>query len=73
MQQAKEVMKNMIFEGVAPDFIMYTTLVTHTAKNCSTEEVIELHDYMMVKGVIPDSQTYNSVVSPLLTGSAEMY
>ncbi|XP_057512861.1 pentatricopeptide repeat-containing protein At1g11710, mitochondrial-like [Actinidia eriantha] len=52
-QQAREVMKMMTSKGVAPDFITYMTLVIHTAKNCIMEEVIELHDYMVVKGGIP--------------------
>ncbi|KAM2845931.1 hypothetical protein COP1_028316 [Malus domestica] len=59
-------MKVMISRVVIPDFITYTTLITNLSKNCSPEEVIALHDYMVIEGVIPDRQTYKDIVCPYL-------
>ncbi|KAJ4917010.1 Pentatricopeptide repeat protein [Raphanus sativus] len=66
-EKAKEVLKSMVERGVVPDSITYGTLITSFSKNNrGGEEVVELHDYMVLNGVRPHEQIYKSLVSPLL-------
>ncbi|PWA94556.1 pentatricopeptide repeat (PPR) superfamily protein [Artemisia annua] len=64
--EAKELMEMMVAQGLTPDSITYTTLLTNACKKSSAEEVVALHDDMVVKGVTPDSQTYDDIVGPLI-------
>ncbi|CAH8372175.1 unnamed protein product [Eruca vesicaria subsp. sativa] len=70
-EKAKEVLKIMFERGVVPDSITYGTLITWLSKNHGREEVVELHDYMVLNGVRPHEQIYKSIVSPLLDGIKE--
>ncbi|KAF3606401.1 hypothetical protein DY000_02045017 [Brassica cretica] len=65
-EKAKEVLKVMVERGVVPDSITYGTLITWFSKNRGGDEVVEVHDYMVLNGVRPHEQIYKSVVSPLL-------
>lgn len=56
----------MVERGVVPDSVTYGTLITSFSKNRGREEVVELHDYMVLNGVRPHEQIYKSIVSPLL-------
>ncbi|CAN6878288.1 unnamed protein product [Brassica oleracea] len=67
-EKAKEVLKVMVERGVVPDSITYGTLITWFSKNRGGDEVVEVHDYMVLNGVRPHEQIYKSVVSPLLDG-----
>lgn len=66
-EEAKELMKMMIMQGIRPDFITYTTLVIHFIRKCCPEEVIALHDCMILKGVVLDQKTFDAILSPLLS------
>ncbi|XP_023742873.1 pentatricopeptide repeat-containing protein At1g11710, mitochondrial isoform X1 [Lactuca sativa] len=71
IQEGKEIMEMMVDNEVAPNSITYTILVTNAFKKSkvgcySREEVIELHDDLMVKGVKPDGQTYDAIVGKLI-------
>ncbi|CAA7037784.1 unnamed protein product [Microthlaspi erraticum] len=70
-EKAKEVLEVMVERGVVPDFVTYGTLITSFSKNRGEEEVVELHDYMVLHGVTPHEQIFRSVVSPLLDGENE--
>lgn len=66
-EKAKEVLKMMVERGVVPDSITYGTLITSFSKNNrGRDEVVEVHDYMVLNGVRPHEQIYKSIVSPLL-------
>ncbi|KAL0926716.1 hypothetical protein M5K25_002960 [Dendrobium thyrsiflorum] len=66
-QLAKDdLLKEMLDRGILPDQITYTILMTLFSRHCSSNEVIELHDFLVLRGVIPDENTYNCIVSPLL-------
>ena len=67
-EKAKEVLKVMVERGVVPDSITYGTRITSFSKNRGGDEVVELHDYMVLNGVRPHEQIYKSIVSPLLDG-----
>ncbi|KAL0305934.1 UNVERIFIED_CONTAM: hypothetical protein Sradi_6010700 [Sesamum radiatum] len=58
---------------LAPDFITYTTLVTNLSNKRSSEEVVKLHDHLVLQGVIPDSQTYEAIVSPVIKETAREF
>ncbi|KAL0286212.1 UNVERIFIED_CONTAM: hypothetical protein Sangu_2744600 [Sesamum angustifolium] len=55
----------LVNKDLAPDFVTYTTLVTNLSNKRSSEEVVKLHDHLVLQGVIPDSQTYEAIVSPV--------
>ncbi|XLS54764.1 hypothetical protein HN51_004519, partial [Arachis hypogaea] len=65
-EEEKELMKMKIAQSICPDFVTYTTLVTHFIKKCSPNGVIALHDYVILKGVVPDQKTYDTIETPLL-------
>ncbi|KAL4563043.1 hypothetical protein LXL04_027074 [Taraxacum kok-saghyz] len=67
IQEGREVMEVMVDEGMAPNSITYTILVMNACKSkVGFEELIELHDDLVVKGVIPDGQTYDLIIGPLV-------
>ncbi|WOL04932.1 pentatricopeptide repeat-containing protein [Canna indica] len=65
-EQAKDLLRIMLDRLFIPDHITYTILITAFSKNCSANEVIELHDYMVIRGVSPDDFTYKTIVSILI-------
>lgn len=66
VQQAEELMKLMVDRGPVPDCSTYSILITRVRKTCSADEILSLHDYMVLKGVILDGCTYESILKPLV-------
>ncbi|ESQ29591.1 hypothetical protein EUTSA_v10024126mg [Eutrema salsugineum] len=69
-EKAKKVLKIMVQRRVIPDHVTYGTLITSFSKQRDQEEVIELHDYIVLNGVTPHEQIYVSIVRPLLDGES---
>ncbi|CAI9109107.1 OLC1v1008862C1 [Oldenlandia corymbosa var. corymbosa] len=66
-QQAKKLVNVMRAQGINPDGVTYTTFITCAMKERRrAEEVIELHDFLVLQGVIPDTQIYKEIIRPLL-------
>lgn len=54
IQPAEELKKLMFDRGLVPDYITYTILITRVMKTFCADEILVLHDYMILGRVIPD-------------------
>ncbi|KAL0398769.1 UNVERIFIED_CONTAM: ATP synthase gamma chain, chloroplastic [Sesamum radiatum] len=73
MESAAKVYTDMVKVDKSPNLVIfnsrwtwlriltYTTLVTNLSNKRSSEEVVKLHDHLVLQGVIPDSQTYEAI------------
>ena len=55
-------------QGVVPDVIAYSTLISACEKGKQPERALKVFKRMMQQGAVPDAITYNAVISACAKG-----
>ena len=63
VSEVESVLKAMLVDGFSPDCLTFSYLIEGLGRASRIDDAIEIFEHVKEKGCVPDSGTYNAMIS----------